>query len=52
MSYTDGNIQGGKFNKGEKYPGDLWDVRYHSTWLSSGGQNWGVLLEEACLEIG
>lgn len=30
MSYTDGNIQGGKFNKGEKYPGDLWDVRYHS----------------------
>lgn len=41
MSYTDGNIQGAKFNKSEKYPGDLRDVRYHFTWLSSGGDRTG-----------
>lgn len=30
MFYTDGNIYGAKSNKSEKYPGDPWDVLYHS----------------------
>lgn len=41
MSYTDGNIQGAKFNKSEKYSGDLRDVHYHFTRLSSGGDRTG-----------